>query len=89
MNPEGNANTMQFNLQLDVATPSGFNITSQTRNDTALAGSDYVSFSAEVSFAGTAGESHIISIGIIGDLIPEADELLLCRFDQQQLRLCW
>ncbi|MEO8673050.1 MAG: Calx-beta domain-containing protein [Tahibacter sp.] len=75
VNAEGNANnTMQFDLQLDVATPSGFNINYQTRNDTALAGSDYVAATGSVSFAGTAGESHSFSIGIIGDLIPEADE---------------
>ncbi|MBL0164967.1 MAG: Ig-like domain repeat protein [Xanthomonadales bacterium] len=75
VNPEGNANnTMQFNLQLDVATPGGFNINYQTRDDTAIAGSDYVAASGSVSFTGTAGESHSISIGIIGDVVPEADE---------------
>ena len=75
VNPEGNVNTtMQFNLQLDVATPGGFNIGYQTRDDTALAGSDYIAANGSVSFVGTAGESHSISIGIIGDLIPEADE---------------
>jgi hypothetical protein len=72
---EGNAtNTMQFNLQLDVGTPSGFNVDYQTRDDTALAGSDYVAASGSVSFAGTAGESHNISIDILGDVVPEADE---------------
>lgn len=73
---EGDSGTssQQLTLQLAGQVAGGFSVSYQTRNDTAIAGQDYVAASGTVSFDGSANASRTITLGIIGDTVPEADE---------------
>ncbi|MGE4072769.1 MAG: zinc-dependent metalloprotease family protein [Lysobacterales bacterium] len=73
---EGDSGTssQQLTLQLAGQVAGGFTVSYQTRNDTAIAGQDYVAASGTVSFDGSANASRTITLGITGDTVPEADE---------------
>ena len=73
---EGDSGTssQQLTLQLAGQVAGGFTVNYQTRNDTAIAGQDYVAASGTVSFDGSANASRTITLGITGDTVPEADE---------------
>jgi len=73
---EGDSGTssQQLTLQLAGQVAGGFTVNYQTRNDTAVAGQDYVAASGSVSFDGSANASRTITLGIVGDTVPEADE---------------
>jgi hypothetical protein len=66
--------TMTFTLQLAGQVANGFTVNYQTRNDSAIAGQDYVAATGTVTFDASANASRTIVIGILGDLTPEANE---------------
>jgi hypothetical protein len=80
--PEGNTgtSTMPFTAQVDKAVQGGFTLDYTTANLTATAGSDYVAASGTLTFAGTANESHGLSVTINGDTAVEANETFRLSF---------
>ena len=72
---EGNSGTTNavFTVSLSVASANAITVDFATADDTALAGSDYVTTTGTISFA--AGEtSKTISVPVIGDTTPEFAE---------------
>jgi hypothetical protein len=73
---EGNSgsSTMKFTLQLAGQVAGGFTVNYATRNDTAIAGQDYVAATGSVTFDGTLNAARDINIGVLGDLSVEPNE---------------
>ncbi|MBC8767186.1 gliding motility-associated C-terminal domain-containing protein [Arenibacter sp. BSSL-BM3] len=63
-----------FTVTLNRAVLFGTNVTYSTANNTATAGSDYVSKSGSVSFLGFNGETKTIVIDILEDTVSEGTE---------------
>lgn len=57
--------------------PGGFTVDYMTMGGTAIAGADYVASSGTLSFAGTDGETQIITIPILEDGIEESSETFI------------
>jgi hypothetical protein len=75
--PEGNAGTSPrtFQVTLDAAVQGGFSVAYTTSDGTATtAGGDYVDDGGSLVFAGDAGETHGITVDVVGDTVVEADE---------------
>lgn len=70
----GGTTTMTFTLTQGATTATPFTVNYQTRDDTALAGSDYTSASGTLSFPGVAGTTRQIAVAINADTTPEASE---------------
>ncbi len=74
---EGNSGTQVVNLTLTLsqAIQGGFTVHYITNDETAtLANNDYVDNDGSVFFAGNAGEAHVVTATIVGDLNIESDE---------------
>jgi hypothetical protein len=75
--PEGDAGTSPrtFQVTLDAAVQGGFSVAYTTSDGTATtAGGDYVDDDGVLAFAGNVGESHGITVAVVGDTVVEADE---------------
>jgi hypothetical protein len=75
---EGNSGTtpFEYTLTLEKATGTGFTVKYDTEDGTAtLADNDYNRAEGSLSFSGTAGESHTITVFVNGDLKIEGNEL--------------
>ena len=68
--------TATVTATLQVGVPSGFSLTSETANGTAVAASDYTANESSdiTAFAGTAGETQEFTVLITDDTIVEATE---------------
>ena len=69
---EGDAIT--FTLTLDNAVAGGFTVEPSFTAGTATSGTDYTENTAEITFAGTAGETQTFSVATTEDSIVEPDE---------------
>jgi hypothetical protein len=74
--PEGDSGTSNFSfvLQLSGQVQDGFIVRALTRDDSALAGSDYNAADVNVSFDGSLNPTRTVLIGVLGDVLPEARE---------------
>ncbi len=75
---EGNSGTIDFvfNVTLSAAVQGGFQVAYTTNDRTAtVADNDYLDNDGSLAFVGTAGESHSITVRVIGDQNVEPDEL--------------
>lgn len=70
----GGTTTMTFTVTQGATAATPFTVNYQTRNDTALAGSDYTSASGTLSFDGLANTTRQIAVAISADTTPEANE---------------
>jgi hypothetical protein len=75
---EGNAGNKAFVFTLSLSAPSAFStrVRYQTADGTAIASSDYTARSGEIVFAAGV-TSMTVSIAVLGDTTPEADETFL------------
>ena len=64
---------VNFAVTLDHAVQGGFDVAISSTNGTAD-GTDYTLNTTTLHFAGTAGESHNVSVTIKGDTVVEANE---------------
>jgi hypothetical protein len=73
---EGDSGTTNFSFVLSVSgqVQDGFIVQATTRDDTALAGSDYNATDLAVSFDGSLNPSRTVLVGVIGDVQAEARE---------------
>ena len=71
--PEGNAGTTAFTFTATLAgpVPGGFSVPYATVNGTATQPGDYAGTSGDAIFAGTSGETQMITVQVVGDLVPE------------------
>jgi len=68
-----NAGVMTFTVHLDKSASQPVTVTYATANDTALAGSDYISKSGTITFA--PGETEkTITVSLVDDALPESTE---------------
>jgi len=75
---EGNSGTtpFEYTLTLEKATGAGFTVKYTTEDGTAtLADNDYNEAEGVLSFSGTAGESHTVTVFVNGDRKIETNEL--------------
>ena len=75
---EGNgaAVNASFTVTLSAAVQGGFNVGLTNENGTAIAGSDYTAIASatQLLFAGNAGETRTLDVGVLGDNVVEANE---------------
>jgi hypothetical protein len=73
---EGNSGTTNFvfTVSLAGAVQGGFTVPFNTADGTATQPGDYASNSGTLSFTGSASETKTITVAVVGDLVPEADE---------------
>ena len=71
--------TMTVTVTLDNAVQGGFTVTARTVDDTATAGSDYITSTAMMTFVGTAGETQMFPVVVIDDNLVEGDETFIVR----------
>lgn len=69
--------SLVFEVTLDVDYPGGFTLPYATLDDTALAGIDYQSSSGDLVFAGTAGESQLVSVPVFSNVQSQVHRRLL------------
>ena len=69
---EGDAIT--FTVKLDKAVPGGLTVRPRYRDDTATSGTDYTRNTGDISFSGTAGETHSFSVSTSEDEDIEDNE---------------
>lgn len=69
--------SLVFEVTLDVDYPGGFTLPYATLDDTALAGIDYQSSSGDLVFAGTAGESQLVSVPVFSNVQNQVHRRLL------------
>ncbi len=76
---EGNSGTTNFvfTVSLTGAVQGGFTVPFNTADGTATQPGDYASNSGTLSFTGSASETKTITVAVVGDLVPEADENFL------------
>jgi hypothetical protein len=73
---DGGSTPRTFSVTLSQAVQGGFSLAVVTNDGTATAASgDYVGVGSSLAFAGTAGESHQVSVDVNGDETVEADEV--------------
>ncbi|MEP2056213.1 MAG: Calx-beta domain-containing protein [Maribacter litoralis] len=70
------AGTATINVLLTGNVQGGFTVDYTTNNDSAVEPSDYTATSGQLTFAGTNGETHPVTVTIIDDNIIEATERL-------------
>jgi Cellulose binding domain/Calx-beta domain/Glycosyl hydrolases family 18 len=72
---EGNSGTKNetFTVTLSAAATSNVTVNYATRNDTALAGSDYTATSGKLTFS-PGQTSKTVNVGVLGDAVFESDE---------------
>lgn len=66
--------TLTFDITLSQAVDGGTNVTCSFADVTAIGGVDYNNSNQVLNFAGTAGETHTLSVPLINDDIVENDE---------------
>jgi hypothetical protein len=66
--------TISFTVTLDKAVSNGFTVAVLFAGGTAVGGSDYAAANQNITFVGTAGESHTVTVPITNDAIVEGDE---------------
>ena len=66
--------TLVFTVTLSAAVQSGFTVTPSFTDGTATQGSDYTANTTALTFAGTAGESHTVTVATLADGLAEAHE---------------
>ncbi|MBK8067671.1 MAG: choice-of-anchor D domain-containing protein [Rhodanobacteraceae bacterium] len=75
---EGNSGTTNFvfTATLSAGVQGGFTVPVASANGTALAGTDYTAIAggAQLSFAGTQGETQSVSVAVTGETLFEANE---------------
>ena len=71
--------TMTFTATLDHAVRAGFTVRAVFTDGTATEGADYRGSTAALSFAGTAGETHTITVPTLEDERVEGDETFALR----------
>jgi hypothetical protein len=73
---EGDAGSAIVNVPVDLSAPSSVKVTVNyvIHGGTATAGSDFVASSGKLTFLPTGPVSKVISVKVLGDTIPEADE---------------
>ena len=78
---EGDTGTKNLKVTVTLSEAAGSNVTVNyaTANGTATAGSDYTATSGTLTFSPTGPLTREITIPIVGDLTPEADELFFVR----------
>lgn len=75
---EGNSGDypiFSFTVTLDTNVDGGLTVDYATQDNTATAGSDYISNTGALAFAGTVGETQTINVTVIGDPITEPTEI--------------
>ena len=66
--------SITFTLKLDEAVAGGFTVTPSYTDGTATQGDDYTANASDVTFAGTADETHTITVDTIEDNVVESHE---------------
>jgi Calx-beta domain len=72
-----------FEATLDVASPTPVSVDFVTQGGTATEGTDYIASSGSVSFA-PGQMTSVISVAVLGDLVPEPDETFFLRLQNPQ-----
>lgn len=73
---EGNAGPTNYTFTATLNNPvqGGFMVAYTTSNGSAMAGSDYTDNDNSLTFLGNAGETQLIQVPILGDMVVELDE---------------
>ena len=73
---EGNSGTTNFvfTVTLTGAVQGGFSVPFSTADGTATQPGDYASNSGTLNFSGSQAETKTVTVAVVGDLVPEANE---------------
>ena len=84
---EGDSGTTNFvfAVTLDTDASGPFNVDYATADDSATAGSDYVTNSGTLNFAGTAGETQTVTVAVTGEEIVELNETFFVNISSGSL----
>jgi uncharacterized delta-60 repeat protein len=72
--PSTGRTTFTFTVRLNQAVSGGFTVAYTTNNGSAVAGADYADNDGTLTFAGTAGETHTITVAVAGNRTGQPDE---------------
>ena len=68
------AGTISFSVTLDRAVQGGFTVDAAFAGGTASGGADYANATQTLTFAGTVGETQVVTLAIVNDAVVEATE---------------